>query len=871
MNLYIHPYIIIMMVPTFMTAALAVVAWQRRSIHPAIRSLSVLMLAIAGWCFSYAMGLASTSLATRFFWLKIMAICVPLVPVALFIFIMRYTGRWKEPKAGRIILLGAFPIAAGLLLVTSHTTIIPGTPSIETTHQDAILLLRHLGWFFWLVWFYMQLMLAGSTFMLLRIVKRQPRLFRGESIPILIAILVPWSGHISYMCFNHLIPYDPTPLLFTVTVIATAIAVFNNRFLNILPVAYNTAIKHLKDPVVILDENKWIVDMNQSAMKLAGKRRTEIIGRGIGRIFPECEPFLVNQKPDDIPDRVEIRMQQKLFELQISAFQKKKTRHGFILHLHDITDRKTTESALRASEQQYRHLVENINEAIYRMTPDGFFTYVSPSIAQLAGYDPEDVIGRSFIEFVPPEEQTILSQKLVRILEGHQESAECRVYKKTGETHWIYTSAKPFQQGDTIVYLQGVLTDIHDKKMAEMEAEELQKKLARSQKMEALGLLAGGVAHDLNNILAASVTYPDLILMELPDDSPFIKPLQAILESGQRAAAIVQDLLTLARQGVAESQVIDLNQQVVSAYLSSFQIENFKSLYPQVTIETRLSTELKFIDASAAHLKKVLMNLVINGAEALSEQGNGIITVSTMNQSLQVPLKGYEIIPAGDYAVLQVADNGCGIAEEDLERIFEPFYTRKVMGKSGSGLGMTVVWGTVKDHHGFIDIDTTLNKGTVFRLYFPVTHKQQASAKEPLPVEEYMGNGERIMVIDDAEQQRELMARILEKLGYTPITVNGGEAALEWLTEKTENSVDSEKQMPVDLLLLDMIMDPGMDGLDTYKAIRKRFPPIKTIIISGYAENDRIRETLAMGASSYIKKPFTLEAFGVMIRKTLKA
>ncbi|MDY6825260.1 MAG: histidine kinase N-terminal 7TM domain-containing protein [Thermodesulfobacteriota bacterium] len=872
MYFYINPYVAVMMIPTLMTAILAVLAWRRRSIHPAIQSLAVLMAGVAGWCFSYAVGLASTAPAAKLFWLKVTAICIPIVPVALFVFIMRYTGRWKKRNWSRIILLAAFPALILLLSLTSrYGTFFREALDPVRDSRTAIVLLQQSGWLFWLFWLYIQLLLAGSTGMLLRTVFKQPRLFRGETVPILIAIIAPWAGHLTYIGFSGYIPYDPTPLLFTVTVIATTVAVFNNRFLNILPIAYNTAIKYLKDPIVILDKNNWIVDMNISAMKLANTKRTEIVGRTIGRTLPECEPILPKHPRAVIADKTEIRINDKLFELQVSAFHnKKRRRHGFILQLHDITDRKTTEDALRASEQQYRHLVENINEAIYRMDPQGFITYVSPSVTPLAGYDPRDIVGRSFIEFVPPEDQPMLARKLSRLLAGHTESTETRVYTKTGDVRWVYSSAKTIYQGGTIVYLQGVLTDIHEKKQAEKETEELQKKLARSQKMEALGLLAGGVAHDLNNILSASITYPDMMLTDLPGDSPFIKPLEAILESGQRAAAIVQDLLTLARRGVSDARVIDLNQNVVSAYLSSFQIENFKALYPDVTIETRLSENLRPVEGSAIHLKKTLMNLIINAAEAITEQENGVITVSTENRNLQSSLKGYEIIEKGEYAVLRIEDNGCGIDEKDLERIFEPFYTKKIMGRSGSGLGMTVVWGTIKDHNGFIDIKSKVDNGSIFELYLPVTRKTPETEKHPLPIAQYTGAGEKIMVIDDSEQQRELMARILEKLGYSPITVNGGEAALEWLTEKTETAPDTAKKIPVDLLILDMIMDPGMDGLDTYKEILKRFPPINAIIISGYAENDRIRETIALGASAYIKKPFTLEEFGLAIQKALK-
>jgi two-component system, cell cycle sensor histidine kinase and response regulator CckA len=207
-----------------------------------------------------------------------------------------------------------------------------------------------------------------------------------------------------------------------------------------------------------------------------------------------------------------------------------------------------------------------------------------------------------------------------------------------------------------------------------------------------------------------------------------------------------------------------------------------------------------------------------------------------------------------------VEDNGIGIAAEDLERIFEPFYTKKMMGRSGTGLGMAVIWGTVTDHRGYIHIDSKEGFGTRIAIYFPAIRDAVALEGRFVPLEEYVGKGEAILVVDDVVEQRELAGHMLAKLGYLVHTAAGGEAALQFLAGQV-----------VDLVILDMIMDPGIDGLETYMRILKIHPEQRTIIVSGFSETDRVLEAQRLGARSYVKKPYTLEKLGIAVRRALTA
>jgi signal transduction histidine kinase len=395
--------------------------------------------------------------------------------------------------------------------------------------------------------------------------------------------------------------------------------------------------------------------------------------------------------------------------------------------------------------------------------------------------------------------------------------------------------------------------ELAERKQAEQERKELEARFQRAKKMEAIGTLAGGVAHDLNNVLAGIVGYPDLLLRQIPEDSPLRKPVLTMKKSGEKAAAIVQDLLTLARRGVAVAEIINMND-IITDYLKTPEHEKIKSTHPQVRFKINLEENLFNIIGSPVHLSKTIMNLLANAAEAMPDGGEVII--SSTNRYIDKPVRGYDHVKEGEYVTITISDEGIGMSEEDMEKIFEPFYTKKVMGRSGTGLGMTVVWGTVKDHNGYIDIQSTEGKGTTVTLYFPVT-RELSKGSAPVKIEDLSGT-ETILVVDDVDVQREVACNMLSKLGYTVISASSGEEAVEYLRERS-----------VDLLLLDMIMGPGIDGLETYKRILEIHPGQKSIIVSGFAETERVVEAQSIGAGAYLRKPFMLESLGMAVRNEL--
>jgi PAS domain S-box-containing protein len=502
------------------------------------------------------------------------------------------------------------------------------------------------------------------------------------------------------------------------------------------------------------------------------------------------------------------------------------------------------------SEEKYRSMLEANPDPVAVYDMEGRVTYLNPAFSEVFGWTMKDCLGKKMDMFVPEKNWPETNMMIKKVLNGDTFSGiETSRYTEKGDIIPVSISGSTYKNKDgkpigSVITLR----DIREQKRLESQ-------LLHARKMETIGTLAGGVAHDLNNILSGLVSYPDLLLMDIPEDSPLRKPIVTIKKSGDKAASIVQDLLTLARRGVDTNEIVNLNT-IICDYLKSPEYEKMKSLYMNSMVKTDLEKNLFNVLGSSVHLSKSVMNLISNAFEAMPEGGE--IRISTENQYIDRPIRGYEYVKEGDYATLTVSDNGVGLPEGDIKNIFEPFYTKKKMGRSGTGLGMAIVWGTVKDHRGYIDVQSNAGKGTTFTLYFPVTMEEILSDKTNMPIEKYMGSGQSILVVDDVEEQREIASLMLTKLGYSVTSASSGSEAVDYI-----------KNNQVDLIVLDMIMEPEMDGLDTYKKIIEFHPGQKAIIASGFSETGRVKETQKLGAGRYIKKPYSIEKIGLAVKDEL--
>lgn len=511
--------------------------------------------------------------------------------------------------------------------------------------------------------------------------------------------------------------------------------------------------------------------------------------------------------------------------------------------------------ALEIYGKEFRLLIKNSRDIIWTMDENANVTFINAAVMSVFGYDQKDWVGLPLNRFLNQDGGKRLKNYLDNKVDAF--SFESVIIRKDGDPVHVNISGNLLSHfSDSTNTYQGIIRDITQAKAEEKKQQELKDQLIQAEKLKTLGILAGSVAHDLNNILSGIATYPDVLLMDAKIQPSIAKGLRIIKESGQKASDVVSDLLTISRGSNSEKETININN-VLKRYTRAPDFTKIKNSYPGVTIETMMEPELLNIDGSYIHIEKTIMNLVLNAVEEVSSRPGGYVTIATANTYLDSVIPGYENRAQGEYVVLSVSDNGSGISEEDQKKIFDPFYTRKEMGKSGTGLGLTVVWNAVQDHNGFVDIESG-PEGTTFDLIFPATRKEAPKKTDPGSLDEIMGKGQMILIVDDREDQQAIAAGILESLGYRSKAVSNGYDAVEFI-----------KKTPTDLVILDMIMAPSISGLETFRLIKKINPGQKAIIASGYAESEDVQTAQDLGAGSFVKKPYTILDMGIAIKEEL--
>ncbi|MBN2468977.1 MAG: PAS domain S-box protein [Deltaproteobacteria bacterium] len=625
---------------------------------------------------------------------------------------------------------------------------------------------------------------------------------------------------------------------------------------------YRAIFENTHSAMCILEEDNILSLVNSEFTKLSGCAREEVEGRRTWMSFVDPKDLQrmrgyheSRMKGEYAPRNYEFR-----FTCKNEGFKHVFVTVAFItgtrrrvISLTDLTDRKRADEILKVAEARYRAFLDATSDSTYLKDENFRYLFANRPFLKICGFSEEgEILGKS--------DDEIDSADFVEIARRSEKlalNAGKRVVVEERLRNMILEARKfpvPLQNGKMGV--GALIRNITEMRQAEEEKKKLEIALERAGKMEALGTLAGGVAHDLNNVLGGVVSLPELLMMELPDDNPMKKSLGVIKKSGEKAAAIVQDMLTLTRRGVSNATVVSLNE-IVSKHFKTPEQQKLQFYHPNAKCEICLDDHLLNILGSPVHLSKTLMNLLSNAAEAMPE--GGTVTITTENRYVDKPISGYDDVKKGDYAVLTVSDTGMGISSDQIDRIFEPFYTKKVMGRSGTGLGMTVVWGTVKDHNGYIDVQSKEGKGTTITIYFPVTRKTAKKERDHASIEDLKGKGQKILIVDDAPDQLELASKMLSTLGYETATAQSGEIAVRYLQKHS-----------VELVVLDMIMDPGIDGLETYRRILEKHPGQKAIITSGYSKTERIRAAQKLGAGAYVKKPYLLEKMAVAVLDELE-
>ncbi len=616
-----------------------------------------------------------------------------------------------------------------------------------------------------------------------------------------------------------------------------------------------------------VDGEKRITSWNPAAEKITGYSEAEVKGKpcifaGAGCGSEGCACGMNSEgSPMDSPDDTrEVRFRDKGGTMRtiLKSLTKVRDKNGKVSRgvesFWDITARKEAEAALSESEARFRALVETSSDWVWEADTEGTFTYCSPLCAAIYGYRTEELLGRRLFEVLPaPGEEDRFRLVFERCKENKTpfRNLELRFRRKDGSIIHIEASGAPvLDKGGRVTGFRGIDRDISKRRKSEEEKERLEAQYRQGQKLEALGTLAGGIAHDLNNVLTPIMGSAQLSLLKLPEGSPVHRYLKNIELSAEKAAGLVRQILTFSRTEVLASKPVNLND-LIHAFAGMLD----RILLEEVTLEFDLGESLWTIDADPNQVEQILINLVVNARDAVPPGGR--VTVRTANVEVGEDAPAGTGVPRGSYVVMSVEDTGTGITPDILARMYDPFFTTKEAGK-GTGLGLSTVYGIVKQHRGHIRVDTEPGRGTVFHVYFAscAAKVEEGDETAPPPVR---GGTETILLVDDNLDVRSVTLSTLEHYGYRVLAASSGTEAL---------GIFDRDEAAVDLLLTDVVM-PGLGGRAVAENIGSKQPNLPILFMSGHAFDVTRKELTEKEHVSFIQKPFRPRDLAVRIREML--
>jgi len=528
---------------------------------------------------------------------------------------------------------------------------------------------------------------------------------------------------------------------------------------------------------------------------------------------------------------------------------------GAVETLEDVTEHKRAEEMLKEREEFLSSIIENIPNMIFiKDSSELKFIRFNRAGEHLLGYRREELIGKSDYDFFPREQADFFLKKDREVLESGQlyDIPEESIESKSG-TRILHTKKIPIpDRNGKPAYLLGISEDITERKRAEEEQDKLRTQFAQAQKMESIGRLAGGVAHDFNNMLGVIIGYTDLAFSKVDPAHPVVASLQQIRKAAERSANLTRQLLAFARKQTIVPKVLDLNETLESM------LKFLRRLIGEdIDLIWQPGNGLWPVNMDPSQIDQILANLCVNARDAIA--GIGKITIKTENVTLGEPCRARhpDCVP-GDYALLAVSDDGFGMSGEILENLFEPFFTTKESGK-GTGLGLATVYGIVKQNDGFIDVDSEEGCGSNFKIYLPRYKGRLEGVLEEGPEAPPRGH-ETILVVEDEEAILKMNIMMLQELGYTTLASSCPDNALR---------IAGEHPGEIHLLLTDVVM-PRMNGLELSRSLLSMYPRVKCLFMSGYPADVIAQQGVLDKSLNFIQKPFSLHALAVILREILR-
>ena len=521
--------------------------------------------------------------------------------------------------------------------------------------------------------------------------------------------------------------------------------------------------------------------------------------------------------------------------------------NGIAIDARDITERRVAEQALRASEERFRKILETSGEGIVTRDTEGYITFTNERFARMLGYTAAELIGKHVREIITPDHVPLQRASEERRQQTRApETLEIRFTRKNGSIMEAVLSVNPtFDEQDNYTGALAMITDVTERRRLEQQ-------LRQSQKMEAVGRLAGGIAHDFNNLLTAIRGHTDLLLGDLPGESPLRADIQEIRRAADRAASLTQQLLAFSRRQMLQPVVLE-----VDSIMRDLQPLLSRLLPRNVVASVQLNAGGTRVRADRSQIEQVLVNLLVNARDAMPNGGELRITTSAFVMDEDFARANAGALP-GSYARIAVRDTGMGMDAQTLSQIFEPFFTTKEIGK-GSGLGLSTVYGIVKQSNGFVRATSEVGVGTELEIFLPSVQEplrdQRDAAMQPAH-----GTGETILVAEDEAAVRALTCRILRKRGYHVLEAGDGSEAVE-LANNYEGTIN--------LLVTDVIM-PNVGGRELSEQLARARPRVKVLFMSGYTDDQLLqRGVLQGGTGNFLEKPFTPDALVSKVREVL--
>lgn len=516
-----------------------------------------------------------------------------------------------------------------------------------------------------------------------------------------------------------------------------------------------------------------------------------------------------------------------------------------------------------ACERKYRLLAENASDVIWAVDLGLSFTYVSPSATKLHQWSAEEWQSLHVRDVVTPEafeqigralEEELALEGLPGVDPNRSRVMVIEERRKDGSLFWAELRASFVRDEEgKLLGVMGVTRDITERKQVEAEKKKLEARLVQSQKLESVGRLAGGVAHELNNMLTPIMGYGDILIQDLAADDPSRAMAQQIVVCARRCRDLVSQLLAFARKQTLESKPLDLNEVIVS-----FERILRRTLQESVAVELLLAPSLGLVLGDRTQIEQVILNLAINAQDAMPR--GGTLRIETREALLDGKTWGDDEIKPGPYVMVLVSDTGEGMDRETVRRVFDPFFTTREVGK-GTGLGLSTVYGIVRQHGGHIRVVSEPGKGSLFEICFPKPSEPLAVSGPSREDVRFERGSETVLVVEDEEQVRDLAVRVLRRQGYRVLEADDGLAALE-LLEADEG--------PLDLLLTDVVL-PNMSGMELWQQLRGRRQSLKVIFMSGYPVDVVGDHGVLHGSVPYIQKPFSIRSLADKVRGVLNA